>query len=704
MTTAAWYLSSLLCVSAENYHAVSSVDPTPRQQSDAQSSSGQTSVLSDVVVTGELPETSDRIDRRVYVIESDAIAQTSTALEVIARIPSVTVSPSGTVSILGQGSASVLVNGKVPANRNALSTLMGSDVQRVEIMTNPSAEFSAQGTSGIVNVILKRRRTIGLSGSSLFNFDTLGSAKLSVSPAFNNGRWTISTSANAERARSRQQRVRERYYDVPTLDADRRTYNLAQTEITNSLTVGTVYKHSDLTTFDISTSLINTRSNSNSNERVNSKNAPDQIALINAFGTSVYKTAEITADYTTSLISGRFRIDGSMQASRGDLSLTDSYNTTETDNIDAIYSNDSRQIEKQITFSAKSEFDLSAGSVFRSGAELASTHQSSQRSRNFSDDGTILETTARRLTGGQQDIFAAYVTLEAGIGGWTLQPGLRIEHEKFSIESPDAPTSMDRLDYFPSVYFRRKIGNQSTLNLSYSRRINRADLSRRDPFVVFSSPEDAFIGNPNLKPEITDSFEGRLERSRLGTSLGITAYYRSTSDIWRPFNFITPSGVFTQTSINGGEQHNAGIELNYRRAFTPLVKIIVSANGFVSDRLVLDENIELRERVAVATGNATLEYRPLGEDIKSSVFQLSARYSSGERTYQNETNAVAIVDVTWRRPINDRVVSVLSVSDLFDSGDVGTTIFANDFTQRSSISGRGTQVRWSLSYKFGKLH
>lgn len=157
------------------------------------SSDGQVTRLDEVVVTALATDVSNRIDRRVYSVRDDPDSQILPLVDILGKLPSVTVSPGGRVALLGSPNITILVDGKAVADPQAfLRSVPGSRVDSVEVMTNPPAEFSAQGTGGIINIITRRSFLPGLTGSGSAYGNSFGSHGASLSPRWSSGPWSVS--------------------------------------------------------------------------------------------------------------------------------------------------------------------------------------------------------------------------------------------------------------------------------------------------------------------------------------------------------------------------------------------------------------------------------------------------------------------------------------------------------------------------------
>jgi outer membrane receptor protein involved in Fe transport len=166
--------------------------PPPAAGADA---SGEAAVQEEDPVVVLAPGDQVRIDRRTYTLRDDPAAQSSDMFDVLGRIPSVSVAPSGAVTLLGASGVTIQLNGQPVASDNleqVLRGITGAEVERIEVITNPSAQYSAAASGGIINIITRQRVDTGFNGSVQARADTLGGHSVNISPSWSRGPWSLS--------------------------------------------------------------------------------------------------------------------------------------------------------------------------------------------------------------------------------------------------------------------------------------------------------------------------------------------------------------------------------------------------------------------------------------------------------------------------------------------------------------------------------
>jgi ferric enterobactin receptor len=701
-TRAFWVCVGLTWPTIATAQALPAQDPTESTaatQDDQQATppTGATPTrLSDVEVAATLPAQADRIDRRVYNVASDPLAQSSTALEVIGRLPSVSVSTSGTITLLGQGTASLLIDGKPVANAEALRVLQGGDLDRVEVMTNPSSEFRAQGTGGVVNVITRRRRPIGLSGNVLASADTLDNLRLSVSTSTSFGKLTLRGNASVEETASRLDRSRIREALVPTADTVSETSAFRVSGDDATLGLSATYAFDEMRSLTWGGTVSRARSE-NSTRFFRTISGPTSAAYEElSLGEGGVDAADANVEFSVRALDRRLLMKLSGTVSSNDFFTVDEYaRTFDPSDPQTLFGMTSRYATDKTSIAATLEYDPTENLVIKAGVTFDLDSQRISRLTDTAQPGEV-ETSLS----GDIGVWAVYGSVQWPVLGWTVMPGLRAEQAAYEIDNA-ALVRRDEIDLFPSLHLRRPLSPDWTINLSYSGRINRPDLGRLDPRPVFSSATEVSVGAPDLVPEFTDALEARLEHVSGDNNASATLYHRITSDVWQPFFSLNADQIIVQTMINAGTRTNTGLELSMRRAFSPRYRITGTANIFRSEKDVLVGSALTDESSTEFSTNLALTFKPRGSDPTSDTFQWSLSYSGRSQGYQTTSSAVLQSSLSWRRPITDRLVSVLTISDLFDSGDQTFVLTTSEFRQRLEARGDGPQVRWTLAWRFG---
>lgn len=660
--------------------------------------------VSDVVVTGARAPVASEIDRQVYVVAGDPQAEALPVIDILAKLPSVTIAPNGRIQLLGQPGVTVMIDGK-PSSVEALRNLPGSEVDRIEVMTNPSAQFSASGTAGIINVVTRHRRKPGLTGTVSASADTQDAWRLGVSPSLTRGRWTFGASLGASASPNENASVEAR----ELLDAGG--------AVTSRLTTRTrVAGDSDQLSgsakiayrFDNGgrLSLKASRYQGDGGNRVEQRRTSPDPGFI--------PSRETTTDddrYRGGGADLTYERDGPREGETLSALVTHSGSRWDTPSLVTVERGGpaqryrlGRRSEDSGT-GAKVDYRraLSDARILNLGAAFDVADQEVDQSQASLDGGVEFGPDYASAIKGRRTTTAAYVTYQFAAGRWTVAPGLRLEAEALRVRAGGVTLETDRLDPFPSLHLRRELGPQWKLDLSYTRRIDRPEIQNLDPVVHYFSSTNAYTGNPDLKPVFTDSWEARLDwQGEKGRQASLVGYRRAATDVWGSVTTLRPDGVFLYSTINAGDSVNEGVELALRGPLLPRWSYAVTGNLFHREQQVLDGTAWRRADSTVWSLTGSLDYKAEGRDgLEGDQGQVSWQWYGPERTLQGGFDSRLWVDLTWRRALTPKVSLVATVRDALDSARFDSRGRGAGFRTEGHGDGRGPAVKLALTWRFG---
>lgn len=656
-------------------------------------------VLEEIVVNGVRADIRVEIDKRIYRVTDTPQAQTSSTLEILAQIPSVTVTGAGRVQLLGNPGVTILIDGKPPVSADAaLKVLPASQIDRFEVMTNPSAQYSAQGTAGIINIITVKRRLPGWSGTATVSGTTLGAGQLAVAPSLSRERWDFEASLSLARQRgetsARTKRVLGDAGGFSTLDL-LQDDSLDNTEDRARVSSRFLYRISPSDTLSVSGEALDRRNTrwtttevSGSENYVERADAPDRSTGGSVSfdferkgvveGESLKASASVeTLDWK---LRSLFEIEGAAGSSPDSRYRTQTAIRNDALNLTVDYVRPfggSAQLASGMSWSEKDESTFQMLRVLEGEGPGPETASDLDATRNLA---------------------AAYGTVQFPLANWTVKPGLRIEHNEFVVRASGASTRTEDIYAFPSLHLRRKIGDDLAINLSYSRRVNRPDAQRLTPFITYSSSTSAQSGNPDLQPELTNAFEARFEYAKNGFSAEATIYERRTSDSWSQATQRLSDLVNLTSYINTGRRSERGGELSVRGTLGGRWKYMSSLNLFSTEQAIRDDTAQSDFSYTVTS---QLEYTMRQPESRPpSQVQLTMRHFGPRVFYDNRSSSFTQIDLIWRRPFSDNLSIVTTVSDLFNSAETRSRLTTPDIRERSVSRGAGTVVRAALVYRF----
>lgn len=657
--------------------------------------------VSEVVVVGERPAVVNRIDRQVYDVRKDPEAQTASVTDILGKIPSVTTLPNGTILLLGQSGVTVLVDGK-PGN---LRGLRGADIDRVEVMTNPSAQYGPQGAAGIINIITRKDRRQGLTGTATAGVDSQGGAFVNAGPTWVRGRWTVGGSLGFSlQDNDSESDVRRRQSDglggtLNVREAGRYTYR------TESLQGGfkLAYRRNDRQRFYLNAQAFQAPGDSRGRLRATADSAGFAPYTEISDGPVRYRSLDVDAgyDWTGPREGETFSLSLSVNPSSNHYG-GDTEDRFDDPTLPARWYRDTTALDDlDVELKADYSRPLSGSRILALGSAWTRADKTlAMLFKNLVGPDPVRD--LDQSIHGVRDIWSGYVTFQFPAGRWTVMPGLRVESETFDVRSAGATGGSRDVYAYPSLHITRDLGPDLKLGLSYSRRIERPGLAELDPAIHFSGVDTAWRGNPQLDPVSVDAYEARLDYTTGGFNAGLTFYDRESSGTWSSYSTVTPAGVRLSTMINAGQSANRGAELALRGKVAVNWQYAVTTNLFWREQQVLVGGAPRTDSRFSYTGNAQITWRetPATPDSGDQV-QLSLRYQGPTATYQGEADGFLRADVTLKRPFTKKITGVLTLSDILDSSERRTRLTTPAYDQETTFRGAGPMARVSLTYRFG---
>jgi outer membrane cobalamin receptor len=672
-----------------------------------------------VEATAERPALDYRIDKKVVDVSKMATAASGTAVDVLENVPSVKVDVEGNLTLRGSGSYTVLVDGKPSPieGSDALQQIPAGTIDKIEIITNPSAKHDPEGISGIINVLLKKQRQAGLSGtvsldggwpqryggSLLFNYRFNG-LSLFAGADLRKGRspgtrstesWTRDSTGDTTFSNSTGEGERERGSYGLRAGGDMRFSNHDRTSLSvrygdHGFGMNQLATYERWTSWGTDTSREISRDSSRRGGGFLSVNLDHQHTFDgegHQLAASVSYNQRDRTDRTVnllsteggSLISGRREEDsGPRQPLRAKLDYT--LPLDEDDKFEAGYQAGIRR--------ARNETD-----VFEYVAAADSYEYRPEYSQtvDYSDN-----------------IHALYAQYSGKLSRFGFQPALRAERSDRLLEADtigepddwDTSYTFNRWDYFPSLHLSYDLPANQQVMTSYTRRIERPRGWELWPFL---SRPDAYTvrrGNPELKPELTDALEAGWQMPFGESRVSAEAYYRVTHDVVERIRSVFEPGVILFTADNVGTDYSLGAELLFDLQLVKWWRVNLSGD-------VYDYRI---------TGEVA------GQDFSNSSFNWGGRFSnefrlptqtrltfglhfeSPEADAQGRDAGHFITDAAIRQQFFNRQFTVtLQVRDLLGTGKFESTAEGADFYNHFRFERDAPMVRLNLTWNFNNF-
>jgi outer membrane receptor protein involved in Fe transport len=672
--------------------------------------------LEEVEVRGEKSSMELSLDKKIFNVGKDLANAGGTAVDILNNVPSVAVDVEGNVSLRGSNSVRILIDGKpsglVGIRGNGLQNLQASSIERIEIITNPSARYEAEGMGGVLNIILKKDQRQGFNGS----FDLIAGNPTNFGAAANvnyrrkNLNFFVNYTASYRDTPGRSSLYQEVYGGDTTLITQQTSanrlnglYNTARAGIDyffndkNVLTGAYTYRLSKgkrfatIRYFDYLNRLDNLQSvtRRTQDETETEPNSEYALTYKRRFAREGH---ELTADLryidnwesSDQLFAQQlFRPNGSdaMGPQTFQRSLND-----ETEKQFLV------QIDYVRPFAAKGKWEAGLRSSTR---DMTNDYAVTERA----PDGT--EVPLPGLTNDflyEEAIHAAYGIVGNKSGKLSYQAGLRAEYTdvRTTLRQTAEVNPREYANLFPSVHVTYDLPKQHALQVSYSRRVRRPQYNDLSPFMTFSDNRNFFSGNPDLNPEFTDAFElGHIKYVGKG-SFTTSLYYRYTTGKIIRIRRVDENGFSTTRPENLATEDSYGAEFTSSYALASWWKLDGSLNFFraVTDGSNLDVSYQSRtfSWFARATSRQTL--------WKTLDFQLRGNYEAPQLTPQGRRLAIATLDLALSRDIlKNNGTLTFNVIDVFNSRRFRSITVGDNFYTESDAQGRLRQVNLTFNYR-----
>lgn len=641
--------------------------------------------LGEVEISAEKSQVEIGIDKKVFNVAKDLSNVGGTASEVLENVPSVIVDIDGNVSLRGSSNVRILIDGKPSglmgiSPAKALEQIPANTIESIEIITNPSVRYDAEGLAGIINIILKKDRAAGFNG--LLNVTTGYPHRHNVNLTFNykvekmNFFGTLGMGYRQSPGSVDYHRETTINDTVTILDQDG---DWTRGGFSQTYKLGMDYFVGKKSTITISGGYSPSTSD---NERTTEYFTYDYSDLLReqSFRATLKDETESAADFNFGYVqqlkkkgqkmSIDFRISEGLEDELEDINqeyklldytLDLSSPLIQRNNIKEQQRNIVAQIDYVVPMekSGKIEFGYKSGFQFKD-IDYQVEEYSDSSNAFFNLDGVSNHFIY------DEDVHAVYGLYANKINKLSYQAGLRMEQTfvNSTLKETNEVYTKEYLNFFPSVHLSQELTEKDRLSLSYSRRIKRPRSRNLNPFNSYADPLNQWVGNPDLNPELTHSFEiGHLkywEKSFLGSSI----YYRHTDSVITRIRLIDSDGVSTTQPYNLSTKDQFGVELTFSNELTKKWKVNGSFNYF---RSILDGGILGEQYNADAfsyTGRLNSNIK-LGKGIN---FQIMYNYRGARVTAQGTRKAMSFMDMGIKMDILKKKGSLnLKLSDVFNT-------------------------------------
>lgn len=683
--------------------------------------------LDDVVIRAEATTVQIKLDKKVYSVGQDLMVKGGTVSDVLDNIPSVTVDSDGTVALRGNENVRILIDGR-PSNainiNEALRLIPADAIEKVEVVTNPSARYDSEGGGGLLNIILKKGKNQGVNGTIIASVGNPESYGLSGNVNYKTEQFNLFTTTGYNYRNNPGNALNETQYLNPsdpnrTFIDERRSNERLSKGINSNFGLDWY-----LTPSMTWTNTMNIRKSTGQNpDRVTfDYYDQDRAYQVTDFRFNDQQNRDLNAEYATNFIK-KFKKDGHKLTLDGSFSKNTDNDFSVINGVEEITFN--KQVQGRNIIQADYVLPIGEKSQFEAGYK-----------GDFNKLVTAFEVDTLNTATGNYDIHYGFTnTLEykEQIHGFYSQFGTK--YNKFSwlfgLRYEDSNIDINQWstgqynnkkygNFFPSVFLTYEVSEQSSVSLSYSRRISRPRGRMINPFSNYSSNINIFRGNPDLDPSLTDAVDlGYLKRWGSKLTLSTSAYINSTDD---SFQFIRrDSGlrangipVIESTPVNIATETRFGFEftLNY----SPFKWWKLNGNFNFFHNQTNGQYTFIKPATDLAP--STVEIIDL-DNVASSWFsrvtskvslpykidwQTNFTYNAPQKTAQGRSKGIASANLGLSKDLfKEKATLALNVQDLFNSRKrIYETYLPGVSNSYSEMQWRERTITLSFTYRFNK--
>ncbi|EFK35358.1 catecholate siderophore receptor CirA [Chryseobacterium gleum] len=694
---------------------------------------GKTKEIQGVVITASAAKPYKvELDKKTYDPSQDIVSKGGTLQDVLTNVPSVSVDTDGTVSMRGSSNVKFLINGKPSAllgiddGANALQSIPADQIDRIEVITNPSSKFEASGTAGILNIILKKNKKTGFNGSVTGTLGYLPQTSLNTNLSWRKGKFTWFLNGGGGYRESKNTSRNDAWFNS---GINKETHNESISKNKNdnyNATGGLTYDISDKTSVNASGTVRTFDSDNTGN--INYFDYPFS-------GGNIFRQRASIGTGNNLAFQGDFGLDHKFDDNGQNLSVSLSLQRNRSNNDNDI--NDTtngifqlQDLVNQSTLNksiiAKADYELPIGENSKIEAGYRLDHNDNDYSNVVRQrpalNPALVYLDKYTYNANYKEMFNAfYLQFKSKIGKLGYQIGLRDELSKVDVdylnrEGTAVNKSKTYNNLFPSVFLSYEIAKDNQFLVNYSRRIDRPRSFFLIPNPNYNDNQNLFDGNIDLNPSYVDSYEIGYSISKKNFTINPTVYYRHTTDDVKMLVYdenvaYTDANGNPQTlvafhtkPINLGTDDRYGLDLNFNWDATKWLKFLgnVDLFGYKTTGTYFDP--EIMEKPAPFEGSGFSTRARLTSTFKIDKtlnFQLQGFYRGGQKTASIDRRDMYALNFGASKTIwNGNGTISFNIQDIFNTRSMRSTAYGPNYTRDSYMQWQPRQFALSFTYRF----
>lgn len=694
--------------------------------------------LNEVVVRAEKSTVEIKLDKKVYNVGQDMIVKGGTVSDVLENVPSVSVDVEGNVSLRGNENVRIFINGR-PSNAlnmaEALRQIPADAIDKVEVITNPSARYDAEGGAGILNIILKKGKNLGFNGSFIASTGIPETYGLSANLNYKTEKLNFFTSTGYDyRTSEGAGKTNSTYFDTDGTISKyiNETKNTERLRKGISTKTGVEWTVAPNTFWTNSISYRDNSGNTSDIVRYDSydanKNFTSTRYRLND-GYDIGENVEFASNFLKNFNDKghKLTVDASF-AKEKDIDnaiITDEIVGSSNPSYDTTMNNEK---QNQLQLQADYVLPIGEGSQFEAGYKGNFNTLDNKYSIDTDQTGGNIDSYLSNTLAYKERINAIYTQYGFKVNKFSYLFGLRWEDTNIDVNLLETNDYNNKKynNLFPSAFVNYEISDESSVSFSYSKRLSRPRGRFLNPATNYSSNINLFRGNPDLDPSLTDKFDigylKRWDKITFNTSL----YFENTKNVFSFVRFetgdvveemidntddnidnpeLTQTPVILSTPINLGREQKIGFEFTLNYSPLKIWKINSSFNLF--NTKTTGENTYTNIDGDLITQNLDNEAFSWFTRVSSRLtlpakidWQLSGMYFGPRNTAQGKSLGNYVVNTAFSKDIlKDKATIAFNVSDLFNSRKMKSETNLPSVNSYGEFQWRKRQFNLSFTYR-----
>ena len=683
--------------------------------------------LEEVEIIAEKTTVEYKLDKQIYNVGKDLTVRGATVSDVLDNVPSVSVDVEGNVALRGNDDVRILINGKPSgliglSGTEALRQLPAESIERVEVITSPSARYDAEGSAGILNIILRRSKLQGLNGAITANAGNFGTRGISGNINYRTGDFNFFATGGYNLRGSEGNSSTQSTFSLDPISSieERREFDRDRGGLNGNF--GIEYYINDNTSI---TGSVVVRDSDNDNGSVNN--------ITEIQGDDIFISRRLAPETEVDLTTQYSLNFDKKWENDGNLSIELQYeNSEETEFLDisstpvnfdgAITLETNENVEDQTRFLAQLDFvqPLGENARFEAGyrgniSELDTDFTVFDNQDDDPDDGLDgifdLNTDLTNSLIYREAIHAFYTQYGSKINKFNFLLGVRVEYTDIEIDQQTISdfNSRDFTNFFPTVNINYELNEKETISLGYNRRIRRPRGFFLNPFPSRTSATNFFQGNPNLNPSLSNGVDlGYLNRISKSFTLNGSVFFRRSED---NFTFVfletdetvvigggDPIPVLNRTPINLARNDRIGAEATLTYSPSKKWRINANVNVFNSETVGEFEGIDFGATNFTWTARLNNKYTLPGKID----WQTRINYRGPSVNAQSRNQGIFSADFAFSKDLfKEKGSLALNIRDIFNSRSRISEV-SFPFPGESEFQFRERSISLSFTYRFNQ--